>query len=907
MNKCHVNINWVNDTTPAINDTNLNYMDGCIDILDDRVITLDMTKAEQSDLLTCVAGISYNTGTGIMTIALKDGTTTTIDTGLAKLSVNFDYDDDPTSPHYEQIIIEMADGTFKYVDLSALITQFEFGNTDTIAFTVDNNGHVTASVRDGSITGAKLQPNYLADVTAQANAASASATTATSKATLAESYAVGGTGTRPGEDTDNAKYYKEQAAAIAQQTLGGLTDVTITNVQDGDIIKYRAASGEYVNVPESRGILPHIIVISETGSTVTATKGTTVISAVETTTEHFEMDVPEFGTWTIDSILSGDDAQVSLVVDTVKVYTVDDTHFHADITVSYPSAGTCSLSAPGQTTLYATGSPYTFTVHEAATYTLTATYRGVSKTKTMAITTSGQTETESFLVDGATATPTDVISTWLDCAYLWDKNYTTLAEVIGDSETLLALISNNNAVDYMARSETWASAICADALAMLYIGQYNYCADSLLANSTWLAAILDSQYCELVLNTIVPVMTSNTTPSGNVIYDSQQTGYEAYHAFDRGSTAFRPAADTSATDFYVGYEFTANTKIYGAYYNVGIYEVGLVPTNFVLQAYVNNAWETVSTIATWSGSANISISETETSKMRFKATRVLRSGTDYRAGLFNEVQFYGREDVIPPVSRDLKTFAAATDAEILEMVCKADRGEIDLYDDAGWRVGQEHAVSLSAIASSGSYGGVSWTVGEAQAAQTATLVLMHKGLYELVNPVLDTDKQTRNTCSFIAGLKDCLATQGYINSTNTNSGSWNGSARRSWCNGGFRGAMPSAIRAAFKQFKTITATEYNAQTTTTSNDYFALFAEKEILGSRSYSNTTEASALTAITWYETSANRVKTQGDSGSAINWFERSPHYNNTGNILMISSSGTASGNSANHAEGISPFGCL
>ena len=247
MNKCHVNINWVNDTTPAINDTNLNYMDGCIDILDDRVITLDMTKAEQSDLLTCVAGISYNTGTGIMTITLKDGTTTTIDTGLSKLSVNFDYDDDPTSPHYEQIIIEMADGTFKYVDLSALITQFEFGNTDTIAFTVDNNGHVTASVRDGSITGAKLQPNYLADVTAQANAASASATTATSKATLAESYAVGGTGTRPGEDTDNAKYYKEQAAAIAAQQLGGLTDVTITNPTDGQGLVYNAANQEWIN------------------------------------------------------------------------------------------------------------------------------------------------------------------------------------------------------------------------------------------------------------------------------------------------------------------------------------------------------------------------------------------------------------------------------------------------------------------------------------------------------------------------------------------------------------------------------------------------------------------------------------------------------------------------------------
>lgn len=48
-----------------------------------------------------------------------------------------------------------------------------------------------------------------------ATAASGSASTATTKATLSESYAVGGTGSRTGEDTDNAKYYKEQAEAAA--------------------------------------------------------------------------------------------------------------------------------------------------------------------------------------------------------------------------------------------------------------------------------------------------------------------------------------------------------------------------------------------------------------------------------------------------------------------------------------------------------------------------------------------------------------------------------------------------------------------------------------------------------------------------------------------------------------------
>ena len=222
MNKCHININWQNNTTPAINETNLNYMDGCIDTLDDRVISLDTTKADEADLLTCVSGISYNVNTGILTITLKNGTSTTIDTGLAKLAVNFDYDDDPTSPHYEQLILTMADGTHKYVDLSALITVFEFDNSSTISFTVGDDGHVAAAVIDGSITAAKLHP----DVMAAINLAEA---TAVANALRAEGFAVGEQdSSEVGSDSpyyqNNSKSYARDSEAWAKGSRGG-TDV----------------------------------------------------------------------------------------------------------------------------------------------------------------------------------------------------------------------------------------------------------------------------------------------------------------------------------------------------------------------------------------------------------------------------------------------------------------------------------------------------------------------------------------------------------------------------------------------------------------------------------------------------------------------------------------------------------
>lgn len=53
------------------------------------------------------------------------------------------------------------------------------------------------------------------NASASATSASTSATNASNSATEAESYAKGGTGSRQGEDTDNSKYYKEQADASA--------------------------------------------------------------------------------------------------------------------------------------------------------------------------------------------------------------------------------------------------------------------------------------------------------------------------------------------------------------------------------------------------------------------------------------------------------------------------------------------------------------------------------------------------------------------------------------------------------------------------------------------------------------------------------------------------------------------
>lgn len=317
MNKAHSAINWENypsDETP-LNESNLNKMDAAIGVIDDRVITLDTTKATKTEVATLVADVTFEESTGIITITKKNGSKVTIDTQMEKIAVNFTY-----NPTTQQIILTLIDGTKQYIDLSALITQYEFLDSDTVAFYIDSSGKVSAIVKEGSIEEKHLEPNYLAKIkveaakaelsqkaaaTSEANAkasenaakasetaaktsetnakasetaaaksataaeasesnakvsetsASESSATATEKAssasqsadtaaekadiatqkaaeiigkaesaeesaTKAQSYAVGGTGSREGEDSDNAKYYYQQAKDVSEGLKGGL-------------------------------------------------------------------------------------------------------------------------------------------------------------------------------------------------------------------------------------------------------------------------------------------------------------------------------------------------------------------------------------------------------------------------------------------------------------------------------------------------------------------------------------------------------------------------------------------------------------------------------------------------------------------------------------------------------------
>lgn len=160
------------------------------------------------------------------------------------------------------------------------------------------------------------------------------------------------------------------------------------------------------------------------------------------------------------------------------------------------------------------------------------------------------------------------------------------------------------------------------------------------------------------------------------------------------------------------------------------------------------------------------------------------------------------------------------------------------------------------------------------------------------------------TANFVVGMKDCLDVMGAMNSTNSNVGGWNGCERRTWCNEKAYNAIPESLRPAFKKMKTVTNAGFNNNTPTESEDYLALFAIKEVMGSDMGKGSTEAeSSLFQFDWYKTSANQNKTApGNSG----YLTRScPIY--VLNSWIYIRNRAALNAAGNAPEGLSFFGCI
>ena len=248
MNKAYNRINWENypsDATP-LNEANLNSLDSATDTIDDRVITLDTTKATKTEVATLVSDVTFEESTGIITITKKNGSRVTIDTQMEKIAVNFTY-----NPTTQQIILTLIDGTKQYIDLSALITQYEFLDTDTVAFIIDTDGKVSAIVKEGSIKEEHLEPNYLAKVKVEVAKAQTSARNAATSEDNARSAATEAQDSATAAATSKSNAQTSAAAAAQSESNAKASENVAKSSRDSAVESAQTATAAATSASES--------------------------------------------------------------------------------------------------------------------------------------------------------------------------------------------------------------------------------------------------------------------------------------------------------------------------------------------------------------------------------------------------------------------------------------------------------------------------------------------------------------------------------------------------------------------------------------------------------------------------------------------------------------------------------
>ena len=289
MNKVYTRINW--EDYPSENTDldayNLNQMDSAIDALDNRIILQDALKVDKSAINGNIADWTMDETTGIITITKYNGEKIIFDLNIEKIPVEFSMSDDGI------ITMTTEDGTQFTADIGSMIPVLTFEDSATITVSVTGTGKnktYSFSIKTGSVTDDMLQPNYLADIRVESANASAYAQSANEKSVLAESYAIGGTGTREGEDTDNAKYYMEQA----KQQTGGIP--TKVSELENDVGYIKKTVSDLINYYDKTTVDEKIDAIPKTDLTNYLTKtgdGSNLTAAFEEATTLEELTTGE--------------------------------------------------------------------------------------------------------------------------------------------------------------------------------------------------------------------------------------------------------------------------------------------------------------------------------------------------------------------------------------------------------------------------------------------------------------------------------------------------------------------------------------------------------------------------------------------------------------------------------------
>ena len=184
--KVYTRINWVDRETAkstSLGATNLNKMDYAVNELDNRVVELETIKADRNTVNNMVKDWTMDRSTGIITVIKQNGEKILFDLNIEKIPVSFALSPDGI------LTMTTADGTAFTADIGAMVPVLTLNSSEEIGVNVEGSGVAKTYsffIKEGSITGDKLVPDYLADTRSAMDTAQTYAESANRDRTAAE-------------------------------------------------------------------------------------------------------------------------------------------------------------------------------------------------------------------------------------------------------------------------------------------------------------------------------------------------------------------------------------------------------------------------------------------------------------------------------------------------------------------------------------------------------------------------------------------------------------------------------------------------------------------------------------------------------------------------------------------------
>ena len=151
-----------------------------------------------------------------------------------------------------------------------------------------------------------------------------------------------------------------------------------------------------------------------------------------------------------------------------------------------------------------------------------------------------------------------------------------------------------------------------------------------------------------------------------------------------------------------------------------------------------------------------------------------------------------------------------------------------------------------------------------------------------------------------------------MNASNTNSGGWASSEMRSWLNNTIFPELPRRWQAVIKSVNVLSSAGSTSANIVTSQDKLFLRSQAEVgfdTSATPYAQEIASGAdQVAFSKYNSNGNRVKKYyNNTGSAANWWLRSPVSSSSSNFCSVGNSGNSNNNSASSVNGVSFGFCI